>query len=174
MLEKLFRNSRYFVLVTIVVCSLSALLLYLSSIVIVTNILLDFIGNMPSTADGGKRLAVRLLKVLDTLLIAVTFQIIAAGLYRLFISSVGIHETSLLSALQIRDFHDLKVTLMQVAVVILVVVFLEHAVEGVGGQELLYYGLAIAVVIAAAVFAWQGMSKTCHDKKPEDPTGPSG
>lgn len=171
MLNKLFRNSRYFVLVTIVVSSVSALMLYLASIVIVFNIVVDFLNNMPASADGGKRLAVRLLKVLDTLLIAVTFQIIAAGLFRLFISRVGIHENSLLSALQIRDFHDLKVTLMQVAVVILVVVFLEHAVEGVGGQELLYHGIAIAVVIAAAVFAWRGMSKHCDDepKGPESP-----
>ncbi len=60
--------------------------------------------------------------------------------------------------LEIRHFHDLKVTIIQVAIVILVVLFLEQAVEVGASLETLYYGLAIAVIIASAVFAFRNMT----------------
>ena len=85
-MEKMFSMSRYLVLVVVVTCLVGAVLLYFSSIVIVFQVVVDVFSDIPANADSGKRLAVRLLKVLDVLLIAVTFQIIAIGLFRLFIS----------------------------------------------------------------------------------------
>ena len=158
MVEKLFRSSRLLVLVTVLVSAIAAILLYAASIYIVFNILVEFVMQVPATADEGKRLAVKLLKVLDTLLIAVTFQIISVGLFRLFIRPDSGRESSLLSVLEIRDFHDLKITIIQVAIVILVVLFLEQAVEIGAALETLYFGGAIAVVIVSAVFAFRSMA----------------
>lgn len=169
MIEKVFRTSRLLVLVTVLVSAVSAVLLYVASIYIVFNMLVDFFQQVPSSADGGKRLAVQLLKVLDTLLIAVTFQIVAAGLYRLFIRPDSCHKSGLISVLEIRDFHDLKITIIQVAIVILVVLFLEQAVETGPSADILYFGAAVALIIASAVFAVKSMGHTQTTRQ----TGPA-
>ncbi|OZB37722.1 MAG: hypothetical protein B7X50_12235 [Alishewanella sp. 34-51-39] len=161
-MEKILQSSRILVLLTIVVCGAAACLLYLSSAVIVYNIIWETLiwetlSQLPDTADLGKRLAVKLLKVLDTLLIALTFQIIATGLYRLFLGDVDNLDKGLLKAMDIKNFHDLKITLMQVASVIMVILFLEQAVEVGATLEALYFGLAIAVVVLASVFAAKQM-----------------
>jgi uncharacterized membrane protein YqhA len=157
-MERLFRSSRLLVMVTVVVGGIAALLLYVASVHIVFNIVVDFIAQLPATADEGKRLAVRLLKVLDTLLIAVTFQIVAVGLFRLFIRPETGSECGLMSALEVRDFHDLKITILQLAIVILVILFLEQIVEAGASLETLYMGGAIALVIASSVFAFKAMA----------------
>ncbi|MCC5866546.1 MAG: YqhA family protein [Wenzhouxiangella sp.] len=157
MIEKWFKSSRLLVLVTVLVSIIAAILLYAANVYIVANIVIDFVQQVPATPDDGKILAVKFLKVLDMLLIAVTFQIIAVGLFRLFIKPDTCEKSTLLAVLEIRDFHDLKITLIQVAIVILVVMFLEQAVEVGASLETLYYGLAIAVIIASAVFAFKGM-----------------
>ncbi len=162
MIDKLFRNSRLLVLVTVLVSTIAAILLYAANVYIVFKIIIDFVLQVPATPDEGKILAVKLLKVLDMLLIAVTFQIIAVGLFRLFIKPDTCKESTLLAVLEIRDFHDLKITLIQVAIVILVVMFLEQAVEVGASLETLYYGLAISVIIASAVFAFKGMEHAGH------------
>ena len=162
MIERIFNNSRFLVAVTIVVSSLAAIMLYIASIYVVFHIVVDFVSLVPSSADGGKRLAVKLLKVLDTLLIAVTFQIIAVSLYRLFIMTNVTHKSEFLRALSINNFHDLKITLIQVAMVILVIQFLEQAVEIGASVDTLYFGLAIAAVIAAGVWATKSMSDEHH------------
>ena len=156
-MEKFLQSSRILVLLTIVVCAAAACLLYLASAVIVYNIIVDSLLQLPVSADQGKRLAVKLLKVLDTLLIALTFQIIATGLYRLFLGDVESRDKGLLKAMDIKNFHDLKITLMQVASVIMVILFLEQAVEIGATLETLYFGLAIAVVVLASVFAAKQM-----------------
>ncbi|EJI84823.1 hypothetical protein AEST_24980 [Alishewanella aestuarii B11] len=156
-MEKILQSSRILVLLTIVVCGAAACLLYLSSAVIVYNIIWETLSQLPDTADLGKRLAVKMLKVLDILLIALTFQIIATGLYRLFLGDVESRDKGLLKAMDIKNFHDLKITLMQVASVIMVILFLEQAVEVGATLETLYFGLAIAVVVLASVFAAKQM-----------------
>ncbi|WP_304641062.1 YqhA family protein [Pseudomonas sp.] len=156
-MEKMFGVSRYLVMVVVLTCLVAAVLLYLSSIFIVAQLVADVFTDVPTSADSGKRLAVRLLKVLDVSLIAVTFQIIAIGLFRLFISASPAERSGFLAALQINNFHDLKVTLLQVAIVILVVLFLEQAVEVGATLETLYLGLAFALVIASAVWAAKSM-----------------
>ena len=157
-MERLFRGSRLLVLVTVMAGAIAALLLYVAGIYIVFNIVVDFFMQLPATADEGKRLAVRLLKVLDVLLIAVTFQIVAVGLFRLFIRPETSSECGLMSALEVRDFHDLKITILQLAIVILVILFLEQIVETGASLETLYMGGAIALVIAASVFAFKSMA----------------
>lgn len=157
-MERLFRSSRLLVMVTVVVGGVAALLLYVASIYIVFNIVVEFILQLPATADEGKRLAVRLLKVLDTLLIAVTFQIVAVGLFRLFIRPETGTECGLMSALEVRSFRDLKIAILQLAIVILVILFLEQIVEAGASLETLYMGGAIALVIASSVFAFRAMA----------------
>lgn len=157
MIERVFKSSRFLVLVAVFISAVSCLLLYGTSLNIIFNIVLDSVQNLPASSDSGKNLAVRLLKLLDLLLIAITFQIISVSLYRLFIRPISIGDSKFLEILDIKSFHDLKVTLARVAVVILIILFLEQAVEVGGTIETLYFGAAIGIVILASVFAWKNM-----------------
>src|SRR3546814_299967 len=95
--------------------------------------------------------------LLDLLLIAITFQIMAVNLYRLFIRPVSDDDRESQNPLDIKSFHDLKITVSQVAVVLLVVLFLEQAVEIGATIATLYFGAAIGIIILASVFAWKNM-----------------
>ena len=159
MMETIFRNSQFLVLIAVFVCAVSAVLLYSAAINIVFNVIMDFVRNVPASADSGMGLAVRLLKILDLLLIAITFHIMAVSLYRLFITPSSIGESRFLSTLNIHTFHDLKITLIQVAVVIMVILFLEDAVRIGASLETLYFGLAVSLVTLAAAYAWKSMGK---------------
>lgn len=157
MLEKLFNSSRYMVLIIVVMAMIAAILLYLTTLGVIWHVIVDAVTQAPTSADGGKRLAVRLLKVLDILLIALTFQIIGISLYRLFIKKGDAGHSLFMKVLKINNFHDLKITLMQVAIVILSVLFLEQAVEIGAALETLYFGAAIALVVVALVYATRHM-----------------
>lgn len=153
MIERVFQHSRMIVLVAVAATALAALMLYVSSAIILTNVALDLFSQLPTSTGRGKNLAVTLLKILDLLLIAITFHVVAASLYRLFITPSQVENSTLLNVLHIRSFHDLKVTLIQVVMVILIILFLEQAVEVGATLETLYFGAAIALVVVAAVFA---------------------
>ncbi len=155
MIEQVLQGSRLMVLMAVTASAIASVLMYLSSLSVLWFLLIDLLQGLPQTADVGKALAVKLLKMLDMLLIAITFQAISASLYRLFVAPTTIENSALLQVLKIRSFHDLKITLLQVSVVILVIVFLEQAVEHGAVVETLYLGAGMALMIAAIVFAWK-------------------
>ncbi|MCC5887908.1 MAG: YqhA family protein [Gammaproteobacteria bacterium] len=157
MIEKLFRGSRLLVLIAVAATAISAVLLYFSSLSILAHIVIDVAQDIPRTTEIGKNLAVKLLKVLDLLLIAITFHVTSVSLYRLFITPLRVEESTFLNVLHIKSFHDLKITVMQVSIVILVILFLEQAVEVGATLESLYFGAAVAMVILASVFACKNM-----------------
>lgn len=157
MIEQIFQRSRFLVWVAVATTALSAVLLYGVSLNTMAHILLELFQKIPSTADGSKSLAVKLLKLLDLLFIAITFQLIAVSLHRLFISPTTTEKSPLLGPLEVRTFHDLKKTLIQVSVVILVILFLEHAVEIGATLETLYFGAGTSLVIFSAIHAWKNM-----------------
>jgi len=158
MIEELFTRSRLLVFISVIVASVSAVILYAISLNVTVHLLLGLLTDFPKTSDLGKQLAVSLLKVMDLLFIAITFQIIGVSLYRLFITPLKIQDSKFLNILDIKTFHDLKITLMQVSVVILLILFLERAVQFTGEIEILYFGLAVALMIAATTYAWTSMA----------------
>jgi uncharacterized membrane protein YqhA len=157
MIEKIFQSSRFLVLVAVVSSAVSAFLLYLASVSVLLQLLIELVQDIPASTDSGKTLAVKLLKLLDLLLIAITFQLIAVSLYRLFITPLRMEESTFLNVLNIKSFHDLKTTIIQVGVVIMVILFLEQAVEYGAILETLYFGGALSLMILASVFAAKQM-----------------
>ena len=153
MIERIFRSSRFLVLVAVATTAVSAVLLYGVSLNTMIHLLLELTQQFPSSANDSKSLAVKLLKLLDLLLIAITFQLIAISLYRLFVKPLPAEQSASHGPLDIRSFHDLKKTLIQVSVVIIVILFLEHAVEVGARLETLYFGAAVSLV----VYAWKNM-----------------
>ena len=157
MIDRFLGNSRFLVLSVVVTSFVAAVILYLVVLSIMLSTVAELWHGVPSSVTQGKMLAVRLLKVLDISLIAITFQLIAASLYRLFIRPSALEASPFLSALAIKNFHDLKITLLQVAVVIMIILFLEHLVEVGASIETLYLGGGMSMVIAAAIWAWRSM-----------------
>ena len=153
MIEKIFQSSRYLVLIAIAAASVSAIVLYFGSLSVLIHLLMDLLQEVPTNTESGKMLAVKLLKILDLLLIAITLQTISVSLYRLFITPLRVENSTFLNVLNIKSFHDLKITIIQVSVVILVILFLEQAVELGARLEILYFGSAVALVILASVYA---------------------
>lgn len=153
MIENLFKNSRYLVFLIIVVSLVSSVTLYLASLNIIGHVLYGFFAHPAVKPLDGQILAVDLLKTLDILLIALSFQMIAIASYRLFISQIPPQESRFLQVFGIEDFHDLKINLMQVSIIILVILFLERAVDGGTDLDTFLYGTGIALVVGAIVLA---------------------
>jgi uncharacterized membrane protein YqhA len=100
---------------------------------------------------GGRhidRLAVQLIEIIDIILLGTVLYIVALGLYQLFID----HNLALPRWLKVNDLTDLKRDLIGVVVVLLGVSFLGEIVNWDGESDMLPFGAAIALVIAALGF----------------------
>lgn len=157
MLNKLFIITRLFIVPVVISSFVAAVSLYVVVVFLMFNTIVDYFSNPPIEIANGKLLVVKFFKILDISLIAITFQVISLGLYRLFINNESLSDNNLLNALKIRSFHDLKSILLQVSVVILVVMFLEHIVEKGASIDNLYMGISISAIIIAAVLSWKFM-----------------
>lgn len=92
-----------------------------------------------------KSLALEFIEIIDLFLLGTVFYIVAIGLYELFIST----NVKLPAWLSIKTLDDLKNKLIAVVIVVLGVLFLGQVVSWDGERDLLGYGIAIALVIAA-------------------------
>jgi len=100
------------------------------------------------SAKGLRTRSVAFIEGTDVFLLATVFYVVALGLYELFVDDA----VELPAWLAIHDLEDLKVKLSSIVVVVLGVVLLGHAVEWEGGDELLYLGAAIALVVGALTY----------------------
>jgi uncharacterized membrane protein YqhA len=97
------------------------------------------------SSKGAKALALGFIEVIDLFLLATVLYITALGLYELFID-----DTLKLPAwLEVHNLDDLKGKLTSVVIVVMGVIFLGQVVTWDGERNLLPFGAAIALVIAA-------------------------
>jgi uncharacterized membrane protein YqhA len=90
------------------------------------------------------------IKIIDIFLVATVFYIIALGFYELFIA-----KAPLPGWLKICDLDDLKNKLLGLVIIALAVVLLGEALTWDGSTNILSFGLAISVGIAAiSVYIW--------------------
>lgn len=157
MLENIFRNSRWMVVIIVIVSFIASILLYIASINAVLHFIVGFFKNLPSEPSDVQYQAVMLLKILDVLLIALTFQIISIAHYHFFISAEPNNDSRFLKALHIGSFHDLKIIILQVSSLILVIMFLEQIAAAGATLETLYFAVSIAVVMAAVVLTMKSL-----------------
>ena len=94
---------------------------------------------------GAKALALEFIEIVDLFLLGTVFYIIALGLYELFIDT----NVRVPAWLAIKTLDDLKHKLIGVVIVVLGVLFLGQVVSWDGETDLLSYGAAIAMIIAA-------------------------
>ena len=117
-----------------------------------------------STGDSKplSTLSVDFLEIVSTLLKAVVFYLIGVGLYSLFIAPLSVAV-----ALGVQTLADLDEMIVNIIIVILAVTFLEHFIRWEKPQEILQFGVSMALVIAALV-AFQAVSHRTK-KNEEDP-----
>jgi len=101
-----------------------------------------------------------LIESMDTYLVATVLFLISLGLYQLFIDST----LPLPEWLQTRSVDDLEKRLSGMVVTVLSVIFLTQAVQWQGGQDILWYGLAVgAVILGVSFFLYQEAQHHKHE-----------
>jgi uncharacterized membrane protein YqhA len=161
MFRRVLVSTRYLILLAVFgALAAVVLLLVYASIVEIQAIVASF-STFQSGAKGLKDLALGLIEVIDVFLLATGFYLIAMGLYELFIDD----QLNLPGGLVIHDFDDLKGSLISIVVVVLGVTFLKQIVKWEGNVDLLGYGIATGLVIAALTYFISVKSKKSKPTK---------
>jgi len=140
-MESVISKSRYLVLVGVFASLVASLLTFVWGAYKTAMVVLHI---YESVAGQGHAIRVELIAIMDIFLIATVLQIFAVGLYVLFIG-----KAELPPWFECDNFHDLKVVLSRVIILVMAVTFLEHLVDWQSASETLMFGAAIAVVMAA-------------------------
>lgn len=162
-------SSRYLIIIA-VLCSLAAsatLLVY--GVIETYQIVVGLISAGKAGDKVAKQLVLDCIELVDLFLLGTVLFIIGVGLYELFIDST----VPLPAWLVIRTLDDLKNKLIAVVIVVLGVVFLGQVVSWDGQRDLLGFGAAIALVIAALTYFLTQKTKkdSPHGEAEEQPYG---
>jgi uncharacterized membrane protein YqhA len=145
MLEPLLTRARYLVLIAVFGALLAALTLLVYGSLEAVALIVHAVAAQSVSSQGAKALTLGFIEIIDMYLLGTVCLITALGLYELFVNDA----LELPSWLVIRSLDDLKHKLIGVVIVVLGVVFLGHVVNWDGERDILGYGVAIALVIAA-------------------------
>lgn len=163
-MRRILSSSRYLIGFAVVGAFVAAVLLLVFGLVYEMRLILATpLGELDS--KNMKLMVVSLIEIIDILLLGTGFYLIALGLYELFIDD----SLPLPDWLVIHNFDDLKSKLISIAIVVLGVTFLSQALRWDGEQDLLGYGLAVGVVIAALTYflSVKGKKAASHAEKDE-------
>ena len=154
--EKILWNSRFIVIIAVVVSLLTSLTMFYVATVdafIMMSHLLEYANPALDTAQRSAHRAVTIthvVEVIDGYLLATVLLIFSLGLYELFISKIEIAENKNVagSVLVINSLDDLKNRLAKVILMILIVKFFEHAIKSSYEDPLsiLYLSIGIAFI----------------------------
>lgn len=146
MFARIVASSRFMIIVAVIGAFLGATALLIYGAYDTFNVLASVISNI-----GGikaKQLLLEVIELIDLFLLSTVFYVIAVGLYELFIQD----NLPLPEWLEFHTLDDLKNKLVAVIIVALAVLFLGQIVSWDGQRDLLGYGVAIALVIAALTY----------------------
>ena len=146
MLGRFAAASRYLIVVAVVGIFVAATALLIYGAAETFTMVAGLFGG--AGAKGSKALILAAIELVDLFLLATVMYVIAIGLYELFIDDTLV----LPDWLEIHDLDDLKNKLIGVVIVVLGVLFLGQVIGWDGQRELLGYGAAIALVVAALTY----------------------
>jgi uncharacterized membrane protein YqhA len=148
MMRRALVSSRYIVIIAVAGTFVGSLALLVYEAIVVAETVIEIIREGAVSSKAAKVLAVRLIEAVDVFLIAIALFIISLGLYSLFVDDT----LPLPRWLEVHSLDDLKENLVSVVIAVLAVLFLREAVAWEGGRDLLPFGAAIALVVAALTF----------------------
>jgi uncharacterized membrane protein YqhA len=145
MFKSLLNASRYMVLAAVLGALLGAAALFAYGLADTFAVIAQVIGKGEISGKGAKILMYAFIEIFDLFLLGTVLLIMGLSLYEFFIDA----DLKLPAGLEINTFEDLKSNLVTVVVVVLGVTFLGQVVAWDGEQDLLRFGIAVAVVITA-------------------------
>ena len=147
MIGRIVAGSRYLIVVAVAGIFIASTALLVYGALQTYALAADAFGS-PISGKGAKALVLAAIELVDLFLLATVMYVIAAGLYELFIDDT----LPLPSWLEIHNLDDLKSKLIGVVVVVLGVLFLGQVIAWDGQRDLLGYGTAIALIVAALTY----------------------
>lgn len=148
MLRRLLASTRYLVIIAVVSTLAASIALLVYEAVVVFSAIRAAFTAPEFSATYAKAFAVGLIEAVDIFLISIAVYMISLGLYALFVDST----LPLPRWLEVHDLDDLKNNLVSIVIAVLAVLFLRVAVAWDGEQDLLGFGISLALVIAALTF----------------------
>ncbi|AUB82705.1 YqhA family protein [Candidatus Thiodictyon syntrophicum] len=145
MIRRLLAATRYIVLLPIIGTFIAAVGLMIYETLALVTTLLDLIHKGTISPKDAKTLAVGLIEVVDIFLIGIAIYMISISLYALFIDDT----LPFPRWLTVADLEAVKANLVSVVIAVLAVLFLREAVAWDGEQNILAFGSALALIIAA-------------------------
>ena len=148
MLNRLLESTHYLIFVAVLGSLLAAILILVMASIAEVQVIIGILTNIWAADKEVKAFSLALINIVDYLLLATGFYIIALGFYELFIDD----KLNLPAWLIFHDFDDLKSKLVGIIIVVLGVNFLSNAVSWNGELNIIGYGASIALVIAALTY----------------------
>ena len=145
MLCRLLLSTRYIVLLPIFGTFMAAVGLMVYEAIALTLTLIDIVHGGTVSPKDVKTLAVGVIEAVDIFLIGIAIYMISIGLFTLFVDDT----LAMPRWLVVQDFEDVKANLVSVVIAVLAVLFLREAVAWNGERDILGFGSALALVIAA-------------------------
>ncbi len=145
-MRRVVASSRFLILVAVLGTFLAATALLIYGAYDTFHVLAGVFGGIGGIKS--KQLLLDVIELIDLFLLSTVFYVIAVGLYELFIED----NLPLPAWLEFHTLDDLKDKLVGVLVVALAVLFLGQVVGWDGQRDLLGYGVAVALVIAALTY----------------------
>ncbi|MGC4106865.1 MAG: YqhA family protein [Thermomicrobiales bacterium] len=137
--------SRFTILLAIAGTSLSAIAVMLYALIVVLKVIWHAFTESSFEVDGAKHLVVELIEMTDFFLFGMVLYVVAMGMYQLFVNP----NITVPDWMRVTSLDDLKTQLINVIAVLLAVSFLAVAVSWTSDRSILYFGIAIAIVILA-------------------------
>lgn len=154
-------RSRYVVLLSVLLVSIS---LFLQGMVLAVQSVWSSWAGLLSGHDERTHITLTFLGIVSIMLEAVVFYIVTVGLYSLFIAPMNVTV-----ALGVKTLNDLEERVVSVIVAILAINFLEHFIEWERPLEMLEFGAALGVVVAALVVFQVYSHRATEDQKHHNP-----
>jgi uncharacterized membrane protein YqhA len=164
MIERILKSSRYLIVIAVLGSLLASMALLIYGGIQFIYVIAAIIKSGSLGSETAKDLTLGTIQVIDLFLLGTAFYLIALGLYELFIND----KLELPPWLEIHNLDDLKGKLISVTIVVLGVLFLGRAIYWDGGMNILYYGAAIALVIAALAYFLGQKEKKARPPNTED------
>ncbi len=146
--------TRYMIYLAVLGALLAAVTILIYGFAEAVQLILTTIESGEISRKGAKALALEFIEIIDLFLLGTVFFIVGLGLYELFIDS----DVPVPPWLAIKTLDDLKNKLVGVVILVLAVLFLGQVVTWDGERDLMGYGIAIALVIAALTWFLGGKS----------------
>lgn len=162
MIRTILASSRFFIAIAVLGAFIAAVSLIVYGGLVVVDTTWHAFSNEIDSAHA-KELAVEFIELIDLFLLGTVLYIVALGLYELFIDD----KLPMPRWLLIRDLDDLKDKLIGVVIVLLGVTFLGKVVTWDGSRDIVYFGGAISLVIAA-LGGFVAITRKGHAKYPVD------